>query len=312
MNSVCEGSVNVAVANNKNASEKAMKAVRDLGDHALSTVLALVGVERLFLRELSALEISGLCCMFPKVREWFLENHPTIGSLPKTLDVAALFNCVPSSAALEPLLEAFEPHSVAIRFEKNENRSYDVLLAFDPLKSFYSLEVKFGQNGFILIPGRYSVRKLSIVQNRWNPCCAGAQTVFSGVSGVKEIILTYGFFDVVMAAHLEHQRFTHLELREVGVSQFEVSQIASWLVSRDALKHLVVFDFPYWVDDSVDVRFYGLLLSRIHELRGLQCLEFSIGGRFIHLSGLLRLRHLRRLRINIEIHLAVRLLSTSH
>lgn len=285
------------------ASEEAMMVVRDLGDHALSSVLRLVDISGLFLRELTALEISGLCCLFPKVREWFLENHAEIGTLPTTLDVTNLFKCVPRSDALKPLLTSFEPHSVVIRFIQNMPTPHDVLKAFDVKKSFYSLELIFDRSNVLLLPGAYSVRRLSIVQNRWNPSPAAAQIALSGIYEVKEIILTYGCFDVVMAAHLEHKAFTHFELREASPSQFEVPQIVTWLVSRKALTHLTIVHWPCWEYPCNEVRFMRLLLLRIPALRNLCGFEFSIGGRYTSLRGLLQLQKLKTLRINIEIHL---------
>lgn len=306
MDSILKNTVDVANGT-KGENVRALSAVRDLGDHALSTVLQLVGVEKLFLQNLSELEISGLCCIFPKVRDWFLKTNSMIGALPKTLDVANLFQFVPSASALQPLLECFDPQTVVVRLEKAEAVPYDILLAFDPLRPFYSLEVILGRHDIVLLRGRYHVRKLSILQNKWDPAHAAVHTILSGVTMVKEVVLTHGQFDVVMAAYLEHQRFTHLELRDVGFPQIEISQLVSWLVSRRALTHLSIIDYPYWVSNTNEVRFYRLLISRIAELRDLRYFEFSIGGTFFSLHALLRMRELRKMRVNIEIHLSYRL-----
>lgn len=283
--------------------DSAVVVVRDLADRAFGAVLPLIDIEQLFLRALTPLEVSSLCCIFPNVREHFMASRSVIGTFPRSLDVVSLFNRIPDSEELKPMLKTFNPHTVIIPFGKSDRAFYNVLAAFDPLKPFYSLEIKFDYNDLVLVPGQYHVHLLTIHQNRWNPAREAVRVSLNSVRDVKEIVLNGGMFDVVMAAHLEHVSFTSLELRGISVSQFEIPQIVNWLVTRAHLTDLRIIDYPYWVQPTDDVLFFRKLLSRISSSRNLRSFEFSIGGRFMNLGGLLRLEKLRKLRINVEIHL---------
>lgn len=308
-----EGSVRSIPMETEDVSNKSsMLAIRDLADSALGGILPLIDIERFFMRELRTLELSSLCCVFPSVRNHFMRSRTIIGTFPRTLDVVSLFGRVPNAGDLKPMLETFTPSSVVIRFGKADRVPYDVLMAFDGIQPFYSLDLHFDAGDLILLRGPYFVRKLTIHQNRWHPADNAVQASLDGASNVKELFLEHGRFDVVMAAHLEHAPLSHIKMQSVSVSQFEIPQIVNWLVTRKRLIDLRIIDFPYWVQPTTNVKLFRTLLTRILALRGLNHFEFSVGGRFVNLNGLLRLRKLRSVRINIEIHLEFSLRSHLH
>lgn len=275
-----------------------------LGGQALCVVLDLVDVERLFVRRLSILEIIGMCCVFLLVRGWFIQHNLAIRELLTAINVSALFEYIPPAAVIDPVLAAFQPSEFVVKFDGRGSTQFDILTVLRATRVYDVVEIEFGNSAVRVLRASFSVRKLIVIQNRWSPALDAVRVVFSSLERVDHLIMRHGVLDVVMIAHLERVTFTRLELHDVGFSSTEVNGVADWLARRVHLTELIIIDFPYWVTNTPDVRFFRRLLYQIGHLRSLRRLEFSIGGSFLSLHALKELGHLGELRINVEIHLS--------
>lgn len=150
----------------------------------------------------------------------------------------------PAHCKLQPLLECFEPRSLIVCFDENDNQLYDVLMAIDPVKPFHSLEVIINWSNITLLPARFLAHRLIISVNPWHLNKIAPQVVLSGASSVRDLVLSHVYIDVVTVALLDHLYLKHLELRDIFVDHNELPQVVSWLVSQRTLISLMLITYP--------------------------------------------------------------------